>query len=571
MLISAIAGLLAGINTAFLLWLLRLVVGGSALNSWLGSRWFTVPLIIGATVAFFSRTKSKKNSDKSDSIPDLFEEFHYGIQRATPMVWTLRAVVSAALALLTGIFGLEGAVIESVTAMIQWINKKLPRSVTRIFLHDIEMRQVVVDATISGSFSIALGAPFTAALLSLELLSVSGARVRIAAFTSALMSYGVWRLLTDALSVEPIGVIRTLFMGFRTFDIETFKLIKIAAAAFFVGALVVLVFVIISQLIIYVKKILNKERAISPVRAVMAGSGLLAITVFFTPEAFVEPWRIWQDLAWTHFSGFDALTLFAAKAIALIFALSVFGSWGILTPALSLAALIGYSTGFMISPNWALPLALAACAAAVYGAVGAPLAALALIWETCGDGNLWTLAVSAVAGGYLVKYLFARFDISTHTITSALLELRGMRLLHGRCTDVLKDVTMADAMSTDFSTIEVDATIQQMQSKAATSHYNVIAVCGANEEFVGLLALDKLPSQAELKGISPQDLIDIDTVVVDPDAPLEQAFALLDVAPALAVVDKKRKLQGLVFRGPVITRYHREIGRKALAHYTRGG
>lgn len=561
MVIAGAMGLLTGLVTGLGWWVLQYLLANAGLHAWFENRWFLVPILMGWIVALFLRTR-KKPVEFPDAIPDLVEEFHFGIQRSSSALWAVRSLVSGLGAFFTGIFGMEGAVIEGVTATMQAAVSRFPRGFTRVFLHDIEFRQVLVDGVLAGTFSVVLGAPFSGAIFSLEVLMVSAGRVRIAAFTSALAAFGVWRLLSQGLSIEHFGVVPSLYMGFKSLNVEGTQLLAISVASLAVGALVGLVLPAFGWTLAWLRQQPLKLKW-SAQRAVVAGSLLFALTALLTPQAFMEPWRIWQEMTWGHLSWSVAAVYFLARMVALLFALAVLGSAGVVTPVLFLGALAGYAAGGLISASWALPLALSGAAAALFAGFGAPMAACAIILEVSNDGTLWWLSILAVGGAFL-----AQKGLRLEPFIGMLLERRGIRLVQGRCAGVLKDLQMKDAMASDVSLITEATTLGEMQKAASDSSYNVLGVCGDEGEFRGLLSLDQLPNNADLKGISPKDLLDQDAVVVKPSDSLEDAFQLLASVPALAVVGDDKKLQGLVFKTHMLVLYQREIGRRALSYYT---
>jgi CBS domain-containing protein len=153
------------------------------------------------------------------------------------------------------------------------------------------------------------------------------------------------------------------------------------------------------------------------------------------------------------------------------------------------------------------------------------------------------------------------------SLIQRLLSRRGMTMVSGRAAGILAELHVQDAMVSDHATILESASLAEIQRQAMVSPYNVLAVVDGDNGFRGLLTLDRLPNHADLKGISSRDLLDEDAITVGPQSALEEAYVFFTKAPALAVVDEKDRLVGLLFKSQVDARYHREVGRRALGYY----
>ena len=562
MLLATVLGLLSAVISVGAWWVFRNLFEMTGLYHWVQSHWFVVPLGLGFAVALYMSIRGRRETDfYNDALPDLVEEYHFGIQRSPSHRWGFRSLISFCGSFFGEIFGFEGGVLEGLTAVVQYSISHFPQRFHQAFRNDSEFRQTMVAASLSGTFAVVFNAPFAGALFALEILMVSGARIRAATFASAFASYGVARFFMFWLNLERISIVPVLFKDLVPLVLDpahTFALSAFAALMAMVLGLATLGY---GRWLSYVQSKIDSMKW-SSVRLALCAASIMAVMAVLTPEAFADPARIWQDMALSQVSSSEALVAFFARAVLLSIALVGIGSSGLVTPLIFLASLLGYSAGTAIDSAWALPLALSCSVAALAGGFSAPLAAIALALELTHDGLMLWLAMISVLGA-----LFSTQFFKLPPLLSLLLKRRGIKLMNGRCANVLASLEMRDAMVRDFGVISETATIGELQRVASSSPYSVLGVVSSAGDFRGLLSLDQLPNNIDLKGINTTDLLNRDAVSVKPNDPLEQAFPLLTTVPAIAVLDDKNQLLGLVFETGVLARYQREIGRRALSHY----
>src|SRR5205814_1183937 len=131
-----------------------------------------------------------------------------------------RGLVSLLNAFLGGTFGAEGGVLELSFATLPFLSRYI-----RLF---IDEKQTFVICTIAASLSVALGAPFSGALIALELVQAIEPRVRIGAVLSALAAYGTAMLLQATLlsgifaesPLDQLNVLGALFGGLRPLSLD---------------------------------------------------------------------------------------------------------------------------------------------------------------------------------------------------------------------------------------------------------------------------------------------------------------------------------------------------------------
>ena len=562
MLMAIVLGVLSASISVGIWFVFQTFVESTGLNQWIIDHWFVVPACLGVIVSLYVMLRGRRSGDLfNDGLPDLIEEYHFGIQRSPAHRWGFRSLVSFSGSLFGEIFGFEGGVIEGVTALTQSAIAYFPHKFHQAFRHDSDFRQTLIAATMASAFTIIFNAPFAGALLSLEIIMTAVVRVRVAAFASAFAAYGALRFLSSTFNIDRFGFVSTLFEDLKPLTLETPSLLVLSVMTFIVGFLVSGASLGYGHWLYKVQTTMDQKN-IPKVALTLGICCILVVMALLTPEAFSNPLKIWQDMSLSQISSLNAVVAWIARAVMLSIALVGLGSSGLVSPLLFIAALVGYSIASVVDTAWSLPIALSCVVAVLAGGFGAPLAGIALVLELTQDGLLLWLAALATAGATLSLMIGGRTSF-----ISILLRRRGIKLVNGQCANVLASLEMKDAMVRDFGTISENSTLADLQRVAGLSRHSVLGVCTSTGEFRGLISLDQLPNNIELKGINMSDFLDRDAIIVKPNDPLEKALPLLTGVSSLAVLDDQKHLVGLVFKTAVLARYQREIGRRALIYY----
>jgi H+/Cl- antiporter ClcA len=581
MLIAIIVGALCGVIGTLCLITVQLALNMPGVYNQLAGHWYFMPPAIGACAAILAMARKAAAARSSHgparqgdpferkALPDLFESFHFGIFVLYPIDWLIRAAITAANVIFGGIFGLEGGVLELGYASLPLLSHYL-----RLF---IEEKQTFTIGVIAASLGVALAAPFSGALIALELAQALEARVRAGAVVASLTAFGAATALQHLLfpglftegTLERLNVVGALFAGMRPLDFDPWHWVLLGGAAIVVGAIAAVLGALTA---------LALDRGAATFAAVTRGrveirylatGVLVGLVVWMVPDAFTEPWRLWDELAWVRVSPIAAMALLVTSFSLLALAFSGWGSSGIFSPILGLGALLGYALGNAMGTSWAIPLAIAGASAMLASVFGTPMAAAALVLEIGRDGPMWGIATLAVISAAAV----GRF-LGTRGLQSLLLERQGLRVVGGRVVSLLSALTTNEAMYKDVSTIEVSATLEKMRQIARGSHHNFLGVISERGEYLGLLALERLPSRIrrvlrdnakplEVEAVERvfeiRDLLDSNAPTMAPGDSLEKAVALLQHTPCLAVVDADRTLRGFLFESSIAGRYKREV------------
>lgn len=578
MFIAIFVGLLAGVIGVVCWAAIELLLSAPAIYHQLEGRWFLVPPAIGMIAALFHTIarseligpplKRQADLDARQPLVDLFESFHFGVFRTRPMIWVARAVVSFLNAFLGGIFGVEGCTLELSFAMLPLFSRYM-----RLFL---EEKQIFVICTLSAALGVAIGVPFSGALIALELVHAVEGRVRVGAVLAALTSYGVAILLQSAFfgffsdaGIGPTNIVGSLFSGLRPLSMEPVQWMLIGMSALIVGLGSGLFAVLTSQWLVRGSEFFSQVFGRRFQVGMIVGGVLIGLSVWLVPESFNEPWRLREDITWLRLSSAGALVLMFAKWGMLVIAFSAWGSSGLFSPTLLIGSLLGYAVGNAVDSSWALPLAIAGASAAMATMFRTPIAAAAMVLEIGRDGPTWALATLAVGASLILIRM-----IRTKPLHELLLDRKGIRVVGGRAANVLAALKTADAMSSDVTTIRDNATVQELREAVASSRHNLLGVCSTDGKYLGLLALEQLPAAvrrafrpdarpAEIqlveRIIEIRDLIDTYTPTVSPNDSLEKALGLLQKAHCVSVVDENCQLCGFLFETSINAIYKREI------------
>ena len=584
MLIAIFVGLLSGVIGVGCWALVQLMLNMPAIYSRLDGQWYFVAPAIGIIAAVahgLARALSTKGPSESllrnveperrQALADLFESFHFGIFKVKPVIWIVRGIVSFISAFFGGIFGLEGATLELSFASLPLLSRYM-----RLF---IEEKQIFVICTISAALGTAIGAPFSGALIALELAHAVEGRIRAGAVVASLTAYGVTLLLQSTVfdffmdaAIGPTNIVGALFGGLKplTLDHSQWALLAVSAVVVGIGAAVFAIFTghWLSRGSEFFTQIFGSRYQSGHV-AMVVGGILIGFSVWLVPESFSEPWRLREDITWLRLSSSGALVLLVAKWGILVLAFSSWGSSGLFSPILLLGALWGYSVGNAVDSAWALPLAIAGASAALGSMFHVPIAAAAMVLEIGRDGPVWAISTLAVgAAALLVRTARAK------PFHELLLERRGIRVIGGRAANVLARLKTGDAMHSDIVTVRESASIQELREAVAASKHNVLGVCATDGKYLGLLVLEQLPyvvrrafrpdaSLADVQVVERvveiRDLIDTYTPTISPLESLEKALSLLQKVPCVSVVDENCQLCGFLFESSIAAIYKREI------------
>lgn len=265
-----------------------------------------------------------------------------------------------------------------------------------------------------------------------------------------------------------------------------------------------------------------------------------------------------------------AAGLMAALALMKILATSLTlgsgGSGGVFTPALFTGAMLGGAFGLVLQA--ALPGQVAPAGAyAVVGMAGvfaasahAPITAILIMFEITGSRNL----LPAIMVGTVVATMLS-YRLSPDSIYTVKFKRRGWRIGDSQIRDPMKQITVREAMATEFYRMAPSLTLRQALLYAETVGQRAYPVAGQGDgELLGIITIHDLnlaiahswPGETSILEFSHPD-----PPAVTPDDYVDKAFAILEESDAamLPVVsaDPERRLMGVVTHATIIRAHQR--------------
>jgi len=573
MLIALLVGVLSGVLGVASWTLAQLVLSSPTLHGQLADHWFIVPLFTGVIAAILygssSSSTARARGEKRQAFHDIFESYHLGIVVLKPMQWIARGVVSLLGAFFGGVFGAEGGLIELCYAAFPALSK-----VTRLFIQE---KQTFVLCTIAACLGVTFGTPFSGAILALEMIQAQEIRVRSSSVLAALIAFGTATLLKSTaipsvfgeLQVERFSILNVMFGGLRDSSLESAPWFQLSFAAIGLGVLCGIFSLLNSRVLSKCSEVCTELFGENIELRMLVTGAALALAVWLAPQAYHEPWRVWEDVASLRLSSREAFGLLIASWSLLVLAFSGWGSVGLFSPMLTLGALGGYALGNSVGSGWALPLAIAGAASTLAASFAVPVAAAGLVLEIGHHGPVWWLSSLSVIAAALTMKLF-----KGRAVYDAILNRNGMRLIGGRAANLLSSIQVSDAMNRDFQTIHDLGTLEELKTATQLATHGFLAVVSTEKKYLGLLPLEHLPARVRRvlhvatetsndsgmgRTLEIRDLVDSYSPTVLPTDTLETALPLLSQTPCLAVVDTDGRICGMLFEESLAGRYKLEL------------
>lgn len=252
---------------------------------------------------------------------------------------------------------------------------------SHLFRFNTEERRRFMICGLSAGFASVFGTPIAAALYAIEVLFIRGSyNIILPAFISSIAAAEV-----------------TTFMGIHYFDIAPYVpplsfslLIKVIVAGIFFGICTLVALAAFK----YSKILSNRYHLWNSVKAILAGSIMLLLSVFFASKLFIGPGTgIIEALLHGENLGGIIFYAFLLKLIFTVLTLNFGGSGGVVTPVLFMGAaagslfatFMGYDPAFfamlglvcLFSGTLNVPITATILAIELFGPEVAPYAAIA--------------------------------------------------------------------------------------------------------------------------------------------------------------------------------------------------
>ncbi len=264
------------------------------------------------------------------------------------------------------------------------------------------------------------------------------------------------------------------------------------------------------------------------------------------------------------------LALVVIKIVATAITLGSGGIGGVFAPSLFLGAMLGGAFGQLVNqlfPGYvAAPpaYALVGMAAVLAGAIRAPITAIMIPFEMTQDYRvILPLMFATVISTFLAEFLHRESVYSLELLS------RGVRLERGQDIDVMKGVSVWEAMTRDVDTVPDDLPLTDLELVFVRSHHHGFPVLNEKEELSGVVTiqdLERAKQRGPIDNLVARDIATTDILVTFPDEPVWQALRRLGTRDVgrLPVVDRAnpKRLLGAVRRYDIIHAYQRAIIRR---------
>ncbi len=257
------------------------------------------------------------------------------------------------------------------------------------------------------------------------------------------------------------------------------------------------------------------------------------------------------------------LSIMALKIIATTISIGSGGSGGIFTPSLFIGAAIGAALGLVLNSYDIVghpgAFALVGMAAFVASTTRATLTAIVLLFEmTATYEIILPLMLSCVVADAVC------YVLSEHSFYTAKLAKRGIRIDLGTGQDLMRMITVEEAMSKDLITIKPDSPLElALQIIEDTGHMG-LPVVNDNGDLHGIITWSDVHEAAvnHERHLTVADYCTTDLVTVSSKDSLTHALDSLGYKEIshLPVVDDKnnKKIIGIITKGDLIKAYNRK-------------
>jgi CIC family chloride channel protein len=313
---------------------------------------------------------------------------------------------------------------------------------------------------------------------------------------------------------------------------------------------------------------------------VLTGGILLGILIFVFPPLFGEGYEALQEIlrgegldlindglfyslkdeVW--FFGLIIFMVFMFKAVATSVTTGSGGVGGIFAPSLFMGGFAGYFLAMIINLFPFIQVsesnfALVGMAGMMSGVMFAPLTGIFLIAEITGGYQLLTPLIITSTISYLtIKYFIP------HSIYSKRLAERGELMTHHKDKAMLSLMKVGDMIETDFTSVDVDATLGDFVKIVPESRRNVFPVVDSDNNFYGVIFINDIRNiifnQELYNKTLVRDLMFMPRYIVSPDDSMEVVAQTFSESDKYNIpVIKDGKYLGFVSRATVFSNYRK--------------
>ncbi len=425
---------------------------------------------------------------------------------------------------------------------------------------------ILIGAGAAGAIAGIFKAPIAAVVFAIEVLMLD---LTLTALIPLLISAVAGATVAFFLSGKGVLFSFQLTEPFHLHDIPAFVLLGL-----FTG----LVSVYFTKTTIYIESEFKKIGNIYT--KVLTGGILLGILIFVFPPLFGEGYEALQEIlrgegldlindglfyslkdeVW--FFGLIIFMVFMFKAVATSVTTGSGGVGGIFAPSLFMGGFAGYFLAMIINLFPFIQVsesnfALVGMAGMMSGVMFAPLTGIFLIAEITGGYQLLTPLIITSTISYLtIKYFIP------HSIYSKRLAERGELMTHHKDKAMLSLMKVGDMIETDFTSVDVDATLGDFVKIVPESRRNVFPVVDSDNNFYGVIFINDIRNiifnQELYNKTLVRDLMFMPRYIVSPDDSMEVVAQTFSESDKYNIpVIKDGKYLGFVSRATVFSNYRK--------------
>ena len=504
-------------------------------------------LIFGPLIYRFAREA------KGHGVPEVMEAVALRGGRIRPRVAIVKSLASALCIASGGSVGREGPIAQ--------IGSALGSAVGQFFnLSDERIRNLVACGA-AGGIAATFNAPIAGSIFALEIILGQLHAVYFGAVV---------------ISAVTADVIAHIFEGdLRAFSVPEYILVSpwelIGYAV--LGLLAAVTAVGFTRLLYLMEDIWDKFQIpeyIKPMFGglILGGIGILTPKLSGYPRIFGVGYETISEALSGNLTLQLTLGLLLLKSLATVITLGSGGSGGVFAPSLFMGAMLGEAFGQvanLIFPAITAPpgaYALVGMAAFFSGAAHAPVTSILILFEMTGNYQIILPLMLAT----VVSTLFSR-AISQESIYTLKLTRRGVHLQEGKDIDVMQNVKVGEAMSTEIDVVPLGMPLDELRQVFESSHHHGFPVVDGQGKVAGIVTIQDYEKALEPGSSALKTVADIATreslLVAYEDEPMWSALRKLGLRDVgrLPVVKREDpgQLVGVVRRKDIIQAYNLAI------------
>jgi CIC family chloride channel protein len=510
-----------------------------------------IPALAGLMVGLIVHWGSAKA--KGHGVPELIDAV---VIRGGRISWRTASARVSASALTIGAggsVGREGPIIH--------IGAFLGSAVAQLMRLSRDRERILVSCGAAAGISATFNAPITGILFAVEVL--------LGDFALSTFSPMVLASVTAA-------VISSFHLGsLPAFDIAGFQLASTWEYSVYplLGILCGLVAVSFTFSLYFCEDGFNRLRMPAWAKPALGGLTLGAM-LLVVPQVFGVGYGAINSALLNQMSLMLMVVLIFAKVVATSISLGSGSAGGILAPSIFIGAMTGGAFGWLAG-EW-LPLAavsstssyaLVGMGALVAGTTHAPVTAILLIFELCGEYQIIVPLLLAC-----ILSTITASSLKRGSIYSLKLLRRGVEIAHGREQTILKNISVQEVMIEKIHSVLESAPMVTVLALFERFNLSCLTVVNSDGELVGIISFHDISGVASEEEMSflliARDMANTQPETVVPGDPLNLALAKMEAEKAgqLPVVaeDGSGRLLGLILEKDIITIYERELRQRWL-------